>query len=53
LGGSGEIPAIAITGHAGNEESKLALSAGFQKHLTKPVNWRELIETIAGLAKVG
>jgi signal transduction histidine kinase/CheY-like chemotaxis protein len=46
-----EIPAIAITGYAGNEEGKLALAAGFQKHLTKPVNWQELIKTIAGFAK--
>ena len=52
LDGSSEIPAIAITGYAGNEEGKLALEAGFQKHLTKPVNWEELVETIAAFAKV-
>jgi CheY-like chemotaxis protein len=44
---SRQIPAIAITGYAGNEEGKLALEAGFQRHLTKPVDWRELIDTIA------
>ncbi len=52
LDGSSEIPAIAITGYAGNMEGKLALEAGFQKHLTKPVDWKELIETIADFAKV-
>jgi signal transduction histidine kinase/integral membrane sensor domain MASE1/CheY-like chemotaxis protein len=48
---SGGLPAIAITGYAGNDEGKLALAAGFQKHLTKPVDWRALIETITNLAK--
>jgi CheY-like chemotaxis protein len=52
LDGSSEIPAIAITGYAGNEEGKLALEAGFQKHLTKPVDWKELIETIAMFARM-
>ena len=45
------LPAIAITGYAGNEERKRALDAGFQQHLTKPVNWRELIDSIVELAK--
>ena len=49
----GAIPAIAITGYAGNEEGKRALQAGFQRHLTKPVNWSQLVETIATLAKNG
>jgi signal transduction histidine kinase/integral membrane sensor domain MASE1/ActR/RegA family two-component response regulator len=47
----GKIPAIAITGYAGNEEGRRALRAGFQRHLTKPVNWSELVEAIAILAK--
>lgn len=43
------LPAIAITGYAGNEEGKRVLDAGFQMHLTKPVNWRELIDSIMEL----
>ncbi len=53
LDGGSQIPAIAITGYAGTEEGKLALDAGFQKHLTKPVDWRQLIETIAVFARKG
>ena len=45
------LPAIAITGYAGNEEGKRAVEAGFQKHLTKPVNWRELLDTIVELTR--
>jgi CheY-like chemotaxis protein len=45
------LPAIAITGYAGNEEVKRVLEAGFQMHLTKPVNWRELIDSIIELAR--
>jgi CheY-like chemotaxis protein len=45
------LPAIAITGYAGNEEGKRALDAGFQIHLSKPVNWRELIDAIIQLAR--
>jgi signal transduction histidine kinase/integral membrane sensor domain MASE1 len=45
------LPAIAITGYAGNEEGKRAVDAGFHKHLTKPVNWRELIDTIVDLTR--
>ncbi len=46
-----DLPAIAITGYAGNEEGKRAIEAGFQRHLTKPVNWRELIDSIAELSR--
>jgi signal transduction histidine kinase/integral membrane sensor domain MASE1/ActR/RegA family two-component response regulator len=47
----GELPAIAITGYAGEEESKRALGAGYQTQLAKPVNWNELIKTIVTLAR--
>jgi CheY-like chemotaxis protein len=43
------LPAIAITGYAGHEEGKRTFEAGFQKHLTKPVTWRELIDAIVEL----
>jgi len=47
----GALPAIAITGYAGKEESKRALDAGYQTQLSKPVNWNDLIETIALLTR--
>ena len=50
-GGQNSLPAIAITGYAGNEEGKRALSAGFQKHLTKPVNWSQLVKSIIELTR--
>jgi signal transduction histidine kinase/integral membrane sensor domain MASE1/CheY-like chemotaxis protein len=48
----GQIPAIAITGYAGEQESRRAINAGFQKHLTKPIDWRMLIDSIAHLVRV-
>lgn len=46
-----QIPAVAITGYAGGEEGARAIAAGFQKHLTKPVNWRELIDALTEFGK--
>jgi PAS domain S-box-containing protein len=47
----GEIPAIALTAYAGESNQKQALAAGFQKHLSKPVDFEELIQAIALLTK--
>ena len=47
----GEIPAIAVSGYAANEDIQRALSAGYQVHLKKPVNSEELIESIRKLGK--
>lgn len=49
----GNLPAIALTGFAGNGERERALSAGYQMHLTKPVEWSNLIQTIAVFARDG
>jgi signal transduction histidine kinase/integral membrane sensor domain MASE1/CheY-like chemotaxis protein len=49
----GNLPAIAITGYAGQEESERALAAGYQMQLTKPVNWNDLIKTIVMLTRNG
>ena len=43
------IPAIALTAYARIEDARLARSAGFQEHVTKPVDANKLIETIRGL----
>lgn len=40
------LPAIAITGYAGQQEGERAIEAGFQAHLAKPLNWNELVKTI-------
>ncbi len=45
----GQIPAIALTGYARPEDRQQLLSAGYQAHLTKPVELAELIDVIASL----
>ncbi|MBW4469903.1 MAG: response regulator [Stenomitos rutilans HA7619-LM2] len=40
------IPAIALTAYAGEIDQKQALAAGFQQHLTKPVEPELLMQTI-------
>ncbi len=49
LDGQKPIPIIAVTAFAGEEARLYALSAGFQEHLTKPVNPEDLVTTIASL----
>jgi len=44
------IPAIALTAMARSEDSEQALSAGFQMHISKPVDIEELADAIVGLA---
>jgi PAS domain S-box-containing protein len=46
-----EVPAIALTAYAGEIDYQRAISAGFQTHLTKPVEPEALIETIARLIR--
>ena len=43
----GQIPAIALTAFAKEEDIKKSLYAGFQRHLTKPVEPAELVKAIA------
>jgi PAS domain S-box-containing protein len=48
----GITPAIALTAYAGDANRKLALEAGYQKHMTKPADPNELAQTIAQLSRV-
>ena len=50
---SSQIPALALTGYALDEERKRALATGFQAFLTKPVDADDLINIVAGLAYNG
>jgi len=45
----GQVPAIALTAFAGEINHQQALSSGFQKHISKPVEPDQLIEAIATL----
>lgn len=46
----GQIPAVALTAYVRQEDHTHALLAGFQMHLSKPVNTGELIRAVAKLA---
>jgi signal transduction histidine kinase/CheY-like chemotaxis protein len=45
------IPAAALTSFARAEDRRHALQAGFQLHLTKPVDPRSLVEAVASLGR--
>lgn len=45
----GRTPAIALTAHARFEDSRRAFAAGFQRHLSKPVDVDHLVTTVANL----
>jgi CheY-like chemotaxis protein len=47
------MPAAALTAYAGYEDAKRAREAGFEVHLPKPVQSRELVAVLAALASVG
>jgi CheY-like chemotaxis protein len=46
----GQVPAIALTAYAKEEDRKRALDAGFQIHVAKPVEPLELAAVVATLA---
>jgi signal transduction histidine kinase/DNA-binding response OmpR family regulator len=45
--GAKQIPALALTAYATAEDRSMALSAGFQMHLTKPIEPKSLVIAIA------
>jgi len=47
----GQIPAIALTAHAGATTRHHALAAGFRSYMTKPVGPQQLVERIASVAR--
>lgn len=49
----GDVPALALTAYAGNEDRTRALLAGFQTHLAKPIQPTELMAAIEVLAARG
>jgi signal transduction histidine kinase/ActR/RegA family two-component response regulator len=46
-----ELPAIAITAYAKEEDKQTALAAGFHRYLSKPVELREFISAVGEAAK--
>jgi len=43
------VPAIALTGYASSKDAKSALAAGFDAHVSKPVDPSELLKVITQL----
>jgi CheY-like chemotaxis protein len=52
-GSAGRVPAIALTALARDEDRKRTLLAGYQVHISKPVDPAELVTVIATLAGRG
>ena len=52
-GPAGKVAAVAFTAYARSEDRITALNSGFQMHLSKPVDPRELVVTVAALAQRG
>jgi PAS domain S-box-containing protein len=49
LGEGGQTPAIALTAFARSEDRTRAMLAGYQVHVAKPIEARELLATVASL----
>jgi PAS domain S-box-containing protein len=47
----GQVPAIALTAHARTEDRLRALSAGFDAHVTKPIDLVELVTVIVSITR--
>ncbi len=47
----GQIPAIALTAYASEEEGTRLLDSGFQMHIAKPVDPAKLVAVVANLAQ--
>ena len=45
-----DVPALALTGYASPTDSQRALEAGYQRHISKPVEPDELIATVTEMA---
>ncbi len=46
----GEIPAIALTAYARVDDQQRAITSGYQRHVTKPLDPEELVQAVVALA---
>jgi PAS domain S-box-containing protein len=49
----GDVPAVALTAFASESDRERALAAGFQAHLSKPIETAALISAVAGVVSEG
>ena len=47
----GQVPAIALSAYAGAEDRRQALLAGFQRHMSKPVDPAQLLAVVAAMTR--
>jgi CheY-like chemotaxis protein len=47
----GQVPAIALTAYAGDTNQQQVIAAGFQKHISKPIESEVLVQEIAHLVR--
>ncbi|MEH1787160.1 MAG: PAS domain-containing protein [Nostoc sp.] len=47
----GEIPAIALTAYARVDDHERAITSGYQRHITKPLDPEELVQAVVALAQ--
>ncbi|MHC5855769.1 PAS domain-containing protein [Nostoc sp.] len=47
----GEIPAIALTAYARVDDYERAITSGYQRHVTKPLDPEELVQAVVALAQ--
>mgnify|MGYP001544268591 CR=1 FL=1 len=47
----GTVPAIALTAYTAERDKRLARDAGFDAHLAKPVNVRELVDMVGAVVQ--
>ena len=48
----GRIPAIALTAYAGDTNQQQVLAAGFQTHISKPIEPEKLVQAIVQLVQL-
>lgn len=46
----GQVPAIALTAYAREQDIKLALESGFQRHVNKPIQLEQFVQAVEALA---
>jgi len=49
---SDRLPAIAVTGYAGIHDARLVAAAGYQKHLSKPIEAGDLLHAVGELGRL-
>jgi signal transduction histidine kinase/CheY-like chemotaxis protein len=47
----GQVPAIALTAYASEEDRQRALLCGFQNHISKPLDLKRLVQAVSDLAR--